>query len=134
MTSRTGNKGFTLIEVLVASVILAAGLGAVLKAYSLAVVAMEAAAEKLAICQIAQQVGEELTVRISESRELLPSGSGRRSIGGFDYFWQVKVGRNVLTPDVSVLQAAVEVSRANHSLVQTYQYEWAQFQERKRTQ
>ena len=47
MTSRTGNSAFTLIEVLVASVILFAGLGAVLKAYSMAVIALDSAADIL---------------------------------------------------------------------------------------
>lgn len=134
MTSKTGNSGFTLIEVLVASVILFAGLGAVLKAYSLAVVAMDAAAETLSICQIAQQVGGELEVQVSRSMDALPSGEGRQIAGGSEYSWQVRTDRKILTPEVSALQVALEVAKAHHPRVHIYHYEWAQFQERKRVQ
>ncbi|MEI6168177.1 MAG: prepilin-type N-terminal cleavage/methylation domain-containing protein [bacterium] len=133
MTSRTGSDGFTLIEVLVASVILFAGLGAVLKAYSLAVVAMEAAADKLAVCQVMDQKAAELDLQVSGSANVLPSGQGQQRVGGAAYLWRVQASREMLTPQLSVLSAAIEVARANRPQLHSYLCEWAQFQEKERS-
>lgn len=131
MTSRTGSDGFTLIEVLVASVILFAGLGAVLKAYSLAVVAMESAADKLAICQVIQQKAAELDVQVLSAATGVPGGGGCQTVGGSDYLWRVQVARQVLTPQLSVVSAAIEVARVNRSQITRGMCEWTQFQEKK---
>jgi len=131
MTSRTGNNAFTLIEVLVASVILFAGLGAVLKAYSLAVVAMESASDKLAVYQVIQEKAAELDLQVSDSSEVLPSGDGPQKVGGHDYLWRVQTARQALTPEVSVLRAAIEVSRVNRPQVDGCICEWTQFKKKR---
>lgn len=133
MTSRTGSDGFTLIEVLVASVILFAGLGAVLKAYSLAVVAMESAADKLAVCQVMAQKAAELDLQVSGSAGVLPSEQGQQRIGGVAYLWRVQASRAVLTPQLSVLSTAIEVARANRPQLNYCLCEWTQFQEKERS-
>lgn len=129
MTSKIGSNGFTLIEVLVASVILFAGLGAVLKAYSLAVVAMDSAADKLAICQIIQEKAAELDVQVADSSNGLPAGQGREKVGGREYLWQVRTSQQALTPEVYVLKAAIEVTRGSVQ-ANICQYEWAKFREK----
>lgn len=129
MTLRTGNKGVTLIEVLVASVILFAGLGAVLKAYSLAVVAMESASDKLSACQIIHQKASELEIQAAGGSEGLPSGSGRQQSGGFDYLWSIHSDRRVLTPNLSVLQAVIEVARTRGGAGYAVNCEWVQYRE-----
>lgn len=134
MTSRIGNNGFTLIEVLVAAVILFAGLGAVLKAYSLAVVAMESAADTLSACQIMHQKASELEAQAGRGSEALPSGGGRRQAGGFEYLWSVHADRKVLTPTVSLLQASIEVSRPGGGAGRVLHCEWVQCQEKARGQ
>lgn len=132
MTSRTGNNAFTLIEVLVASVILFAGLGAALKAYSLAVVAMESAADKLAVYQVIQEKAAELDLQVAGGGDTLLSGDGRKKVGGYEYLWQVQATRQVLTPEVSVLRAAIEVARVNRPQVDGCMCEWTQFQKKER--
>lgn len=132
MTSRTGNKGFTLIEVLVAAVILFAGLGAVLKSYSLAVVAMEAASDKLSACQIMHQKASELELQSGGGSEEMPAGNGRQQAGGFEYSWSVRSDRRVLTPGVSVLQTAIEVNRTGSGVRYALLCEWTQYQEKGR--
>ena len=127
MTSRIGNNGFTLIEVLVASVILFAGLGAVLKSFSLAVVAMESAADKLAVYQVIQEKAEELDLQVSGGDDVLPAGGGSQMVGGFEYLWRVEATRQVLTPQVSVVSAEIEVVRANRSQIERCICEWTQF-------
>ena len=126
VTHSQTSRGFTLIEVLVASVILFAGLGAVLKSYSLAVVAMESAADKLAVCQVIEEKAEELDVQVS-SGDALPAGGGRQMVGGFEYQWRVDATRQVLTPQVSVVRAEIEVVRANRSQIDSCFCEWTQF-------
>ncbi len=128
MMSRIGSKGFTLIEVLVASVILFAGLGAVLKAYSLAVVAMELAADKLALCQIVQEKTAEFELQAPNAGAVLPSGEGRQRVGGFEYLWRVQAVRQVLTPQVSVLRIVLDVNRANSAQGISCVSEWTQYQ------
>jgi len=127
MTSRIGNKGFSLIEILVASVILFAGLGAVLKAYSLAVVAMESAADKLAICQVFQNKASELDLLVSGSSDALPNGEGRQKVGDFEYLWRSEAVRQVLTPQVSVVQVVMDVVRVNRSQISSCMFEWVQY-------
>ena len=78
MISGTGNsrehrEGFTILEVLIATVILAAGLSSVLKAYSLTVSALDAATDTLAEAQILSQQAAALDLSIEPDRpELLP--------------------------------------------------------------
>ncbi|MEI8138514.1 MAG: prepilin-type N-terminal cleavage/methylation domain-containing protein [bacterium] len=130
MTLRIGNKGFTLIEVLVAAVILFAGLGAVLKAYSLAVVAMESAADKLAIFQVMQEKTAELDFQVSGSDITQPAGEGRQKVGNYEYLWRIQSIRQVLTPQVSILRAVIEISRVNRPQGSSCVCEWAQFREK----
>jgi len=130
MILKTGNKGFTLIEVLVASVILFAGLGAVLKAYSLAVVAMESAGDKLSVCQVIQAKVGELDLQVFEFGEALPSGAGRQKMGGYEYLWRIQSTRQDLTPQVSVLRVAIEVDRAYRAQGNVCLYERTQFRKK----
>ncbi len=131
MTLKIGNKGFTLIEVLVAAVILFAGLGAVLKAYSLAVVAMEAAADKLAVSQIIQQKIGAVELQISDLGDTLPYGQGRQEVGGAEFGWQVQSSRRVMTSQISVICTEIEVGRFGHQPQAGCIREWTQFRGKK---
>ncbi|MEI6564560.1 MAG: prepilin-type N-terminal cleavage/methylation domain-containing protein [bacterium] len=129
MTSRTGSSGFTLIEVLVASVILFAGLGAVLKAYSLAVVAMDSAMDKLNSCQVMREKAMELEPQVTGTLgDPLTGGDGRTVIGSREYLWHIETSRLVLTHDVSLLRAAIRVNRSMTGQPYTLVCEWAQIQ------
>jgi hypothetical protein len=120
-----------MIEVLVASVILFMGLGAVLKAYSLAVVAMESAVDKLAVCQVLQQKAADAEFLVAGSGKELPGGSGVQTIGGQDYPWRIQSTRHMLTPQVVVVQAGVEVlTPARRGQGGMGLCEWTQYREK----
>ena len=48
-------------------------------------------------------------------------------VGGFEYQWRVDATRQVLTPQVSVVRAEIEVVRANRSQIDSCFCEWTQF-------
>ena len=127
MISGTGNKGktaqgFTLIEVLVATVILFAGLAAVLGAYSSAVTALDRSTDVLAATQILQEQAAALSLAAGPDRRGLASGAGSCEGLSFRYEWSVTCQR-ILTPGgVSMTEAVITAGRANqqggcHSLV-----------------
>ena len=127
--SRTGNSakslaGITLIEVLVAVVILFAGITAVLRAYSTAVTAMEAAAESLHAGEVLRR-----TIAGGEAHQEdclgLPAARSRR--GGFPspdglFRWSWDIRPIASAKDLPVAEMRVEVWRdggRRHYLVAT---------------
>lgn len=79
MISGTGNsrehrEGFTIVEVLIATVVLAVGLGSVLTAYSLTVSALDAATDTLVEAQILSEQAAALDLSIGPDRPELRPG------------------------------------------------------------
>ena len=96
MTSGTGNEacasaGFTLIEVLVATVILFSGLVAVLSAFSSAVMALDQASDVLAATQLVEEKACEVELEAGPDREQLHSSSGIGVAPYARYTWDVTV-------------------------------------------
>jgi len=130
MTSRTGNRGFTLIEVLVASVILFAGLGAVLRAYSMAVEALGIASETLAVSDLFREkaVLVELQSMASPGSGQDLSGSDRR--GGVDYAWNTHSDRQTVTPRLAFQKTTIKVVHSQGGRYpHTQECEWALFRD-----
>ena len=133
MISGTGNKpsaslGFTLIEVLVASVILFAGLVAVLGAFGSAVTALGQAADVLAETQIIEEKACEVELEAGPDRQQLHSSSGS-CVPPFErYTWDV-TSRGVSTFEGAEL-AEVDIS-AGRALAPDRRLlvtQWAQIQ------
>ena len=134
MTSRIGTKGlfqdgFTLIEVLVASVILFAGLGAVLKAYSMAVMALDASADTLASCTLLREKAVELDLAAVAGEGAFTGGNGRSVVEGVDYLWDVRTSRRDITPDIMMQSSVIRVSRFRGGMARTLECEWAVFRD-----
>jgi len=112
MISRTGNRGFSLIEVLVASVILFAGLGAVLKAYSMAVQALGAASETLATSDLLREKAVSVDLQFIASPDAIPAQDGRERRGGVEYVWDMHTDRQVVTPLSAFQKTTIRIVRA----------------------
>jgi prepilin-type N-terminal cleavage/methylation domain-containing protein len=128
MTSRTGNKAFTLIEVLVASVILFAGLGAVLKAYSTAVIALDSAADVLTSTAWLRDKAAVMELQGNDGGGLM-SGSGRVQLDGRDYQWEVDARDQAITPDLKLQSVIIRITRSTSGTPHFLQAEWALFQD-----
>jgi len=126
MTSRTGNRGFTLIEVLVASVILFAGLGAILKAYSLAVEALGAAEDTLAATDLlaGKAASLELQLGAGVDSAALPERLTRE---GVEYLCTATLVRMPVTPELTLTRAALLASRLNGTFPHALECEWVVF-------
>lgn len=117
MISETGNKaardlGFTLIEVLVATVILFAGLAAVLGAYSAAVTALDRATDVLAATHVLQERAAELELAAGLNRQGLAAGSGFYGEGVSRYSWAVSCRTATTAAGVELSEAVIAVRRA----------------------
>jgi prepilin-type N-terminal cleavage/methylation domain-containing protein len=128
MTSRTGNNAFTLIEVLVASVILFAGLGAVLKAYSMAVTALDSAADVLVSTAWLRDKVAVMELQGKDGSALMSSG-GEIRLEGRDYRWDVDAREQAITPDLKLLSAVIRITRFPSGTPHLLQAEWALFQD-----
>lgn len=126
MTSRTGIKGFTLIEVLVASVILFAGLGVILKAYSLAVEALNTAEDTLAATDllVGKAARMELQFAASEESALLLE---RVSRDGIDYLCDAGLDRSPVTPELTLAKANIQAIRSRGTVPHRLDCEWVVF-------
>ena len=129
--SRTGSDrrgrdaGFTLIEVLVTCVILFAGLGAVLKAYSLAVVALEASADVVAASALLGDKAAELELKLLAARgQGLPGGGGVVAVDGVDYRWEARCQLQTVSPCLKIQKALLSARRAAGGIVRTLDCEW----------
>ena len=115
------NQGFTLIEVLVATVILFAGLAAVLGAYSSAVTALDRASDVLMATHILQERAAELDLAAGPDRRGLTAGSGLQAEGVFRYSWSVTCRPVATAAGVELSEAVIEARRDlradRHSLV-----------------
>lgn len=129
MTSRTGIKGFTLIEVLVASVILFAGLGAILKAYSLAVEALNTAEDTLAATDLLSGKAARLELQFAAAGAPadLPE---RMSRDGIDYLCDASLERTPVTPELTLARADIQVRRYNGAIPHAVNCEWMLFKAR----
>ena len=129
MTSRTGNSAaFTLIEVLVASVILFAGLGAVLKAYSMAVIALDSAADILVSTAWLRDKASVLELQGKDGGVLM-SGGGQARLEGRDYRWDVDAREQAITPDLKLQSAVISITRSPSGTPHLLHAEWALFRE-----
>lgn len=129
MISRTGNSGFSLIEVLVASVILFAGLGAVLKAYSMAVEALGAASETLWASELLSEKAAGVDLQAMASRDSVQDQSGRETKAGVDYVWDIQSLRQDLTPRLAFQKTSLRVVRSRGGLPHTLEIEKALFRD-----
>lgn len=128
MTSRTGSGGFTLVEVLVATVILFAGLGAVLQAYSMAVVALDAADMSLAATDLLSERATllELTADATAGgATALPTRSLR---DGSDYLFDGTVTRTAPMPGMALDKATLGVVRVPAGIPRQLQTAWVVFE------
>jgi len=128
MTSRTGNSAFTLIEVLVASVILFAGLGAVLKAYSMAVIALDSAADILVSTAWLRDKASVLELQGKDGGVLM-SGGGQVQLECRDYRWKVDARDQAITPNLKLQSAVISIVRSPSGAPHLLQAEWALFRE-----
>jgi prepilin-type N-terminal cleavage/methylation domain-containing protein len=126
MISETGNKcgkdqGFTLIEVLVATVILFAGLAAVLGAYSSAVTALDRATDMLMATSLLQEKAADVELAAGLNRLGMTSSSGSYGSGASRYSWTVTCRPLESAAGVEISEAVIDVRRAiqagQHSLV-----------------
>lgn len=129
MISRTGNEGFSLIEVLVASVILFAGLGAVLKAYSAAAQAMDVALDTLAAVDLLREEATKVELQAVGTASPAPGGSGQSEKWGVVYQWETQVQCRSVTRDCSLQSAVIRVGRARGGAPHALQCEWLLFPE-----
>lgn len=126
MTLRTGNSAFTLIEVLVASVILFAGLGAVLKAYSMAVIALDSAADILVSTAWLRDKASALEL-LGKDGSALMSGGGQTRLEGREYRWEVDARDQAITPNLKLQSAVITMTRSPSGTPHLLQAEWALF-------
>lgn len=130
MISRIGNSGFTLIEVLVASVILFAGLGAVLKAYSMAVSALDSAEDIVASSLLFHDQMAALELQAVDGAAPPPSSSGSTLYHGVAYKWEARVRLQPVSPDLEVQSVLIRASRARGGgLPRTVECEWPVFKD-----
>ena len=123
MTSRTGSEGFTFIEVLVATVILFAGLAAVLKAYSAAVNALAVEENVRASTDLlaAQAASLEWQWAIGNGAAPLP---GRLSRDGVDYDCEVAFARTPLSTSLAADHADLLVRRVGYGEARGLACDW----------
>lgn len=127
MTSRTGTKGFTLIEVLVACVILFAGLGAILTAYSGAMMTLDATADMIACHVLLQERASVLELQAKTDEGGLQGASGRLGVGGHEYSWTAEVRHKSVTPLIRRENAVIRVCRNMGGQPRIWECEWAFF-------
>ena len=97
MNGRRGAAAFTLIEVLVAVVILATGIVLVLQALHGAVGVWEAAVERVRAAMLARDRLEEVVVRAADGKGDAPEpGAGRFDPPYRQYRWEMEVDRVAL--------------------------------------
>ena len=125
---RTGSNrlgGFTLIEVLVTAVILFAGLGAVLKAYSLAVTALESSADVLATSAVLDGKATDLELQLfANAGQGLMGGGGRTTVDGVEYRWEAQCRQQVRSPVLTIHTALLSAGRASGGLLKALSCEW----------
>lgn len=130
MTSRIGsNSGFTLIEVLVASVILFAGLGAVLKAYSAAVSTLDSASDILTSTLLMREKAVDLELQAKGGTGSLNGGGGQIQLDGREYRWEVDAREQSVAPDINILSAVIHLGRVPSGTPHLLQAEWVRFRE-----
>lgn len=126
MTSRTGSRrsGFTLIEVLVTAVILFAGLGALLKAYSAAAMALDAAEDALAARQVMGEVLSRVELQASDRQDAASDGGGQRVADGRAYGWELKGRQRAMSPEVAVWETTLRARRDRGGVEHVLGGEW----------
>ena len=131
MISGTGNEtcaspGFTLIEVLVASVILFSGLVAVLGAYSSAVTALDQASDVLAATQLIEEKACEVELEAGPDRQQLFSSSGAGEAPYDRYTWDVTVRGLSTFQGAELLDVDISAGRARAATRRLLVTQWAQ--------
>ena len=113
-----------MIEVLVASVILFAGLGAVLKAYSSAVSALDSASDHLDSSLLLRGKMVELDVQMATGTRVLTGGGGQCLMGAAAYSWDIHCRQQAVTPDIALQSALIQVSRPKGFVPHSLECEW----------
>ena len=124
----SSRRAFTLIEVLVASVILFAGLGAVLKAYSMAVAALDSAGDILVSTAWLREKVAVMELQGADGGGLMP-GSGRVQLDGRAYQWEVDARDQAITPNLKLESALIQLTRFPAGTPHLLHAEWAVFQD-----
>jgi prepilin-type N-terminal cleavage/methylation domain-containing protein len=114
MISKTGNKGFTLIEVMLTVAVLSIGIGGVLRAFIVNLDVMQASQEYITGISLAKDKMAELLLTEKENQGLaIASSEGKFQTPYADYAWKTQI-----TPsdkkDLNVLSVTVFDSGIDH--------------------
>lgn len=132
MTSATGSnrparQGLALVEVLVATVVLFAGLGAVLKAYSAAVAALDTATDALNSSEILRQKAADIELAALAAQQDLRSESGACEPPYARYDWRVTSRRPSDWGEIPGAAVLIEVWRPPAQERWSLTMQWASF-------
>lgn len=105
-----GSGGFTLVEVLVAAVILAAGMVAVLRGFSLAVNALDASQERLTVSSLLENKLAELELSAWPKRELAGAPAGRWDTPSGVFLWEARGERLMAASNAVLVRVTVEAT------------------------
>ncbi len=112
-----------------ASVILFAGLGAILKAYSLAVSALDSSADIVASSLLFRDRMADLELQAADGRGGALSTGGSTLYNGVAYKWEARVRLQPEAPGLEIQSALIRASRARGGLSRTVECEWPLFKD-----
>jgi hypothetical protein len=113
-----------LIEVLVTAVILFAGLGAVLKAYSAAALALDSAEDALAVRQVMGELFSRVELQAADRKAPAADGGGDMRVDGRAYRWELRGRQWAMSPEVAVWETTLRARRERGGVERVLAGEW----------
>lgn len=110
-----------------AAVILFAGLGAVLNAYSTAVVALDSAADVMTSTELLREKAMLLDLQMRQAGGGVPGDSGHSVKQGMDYEWTITVSQQSGLYGMVLRKAAINVNRLKGGAPRMLACEWTVF-------